>query len=53
MGQIPSLKQNSKQKLLSASAKALKACMKYSDTAMSFDKICEVNCTFTPDKLMM
>ena len=50
---LPSLKTNIKQKLLSASAKAIKMCMKWCTNDLSFIRIHEMNQRATPDKYLM
>ena len=49
---IASLKNVLKQKLLSASAKALKVCMYYPDPMLSFEQIHEINNRAVPLSLM-
>ena len=48
---LPSLKPTLKQKLLSASARALKVCNSYADNTMSFEAIHELCKRATPSKM--
>ena len=49
---LPSLKPSLKQKLLSASARALKICNRQVDNYMSFDNIHTLNKRATPNKIL-
>ena len=50
---LPSLKTNVKQKLLSASANAIKMCMKWCTNDTSFIRIHEMNQRSTPEKYLL
>ena len=49
---IPMLKVNLKQRLMLASARALKTCMSYPDPMISFERLHQLNNRATPEKMM-
>ena len=50
---LPTLKQNLKQKVLSSSASAIKCCLKFDSTMISFERICVMNKRAVPDKYLL